>query len=63
MTNGAYETARVWDADFATMSAKDLLIEACTRRRRGFGKLNREEMRLAGYPESTPEIDVCAGIE
>ncbi len=55
--------ARIWDAHFATMSTKDLCVEACTRRLRGFSKLNREEMRLAGYPDSTPEIDVCAGIE
>jgi len=45
------------------MPTKDLLVEACTRRLRGISKLNREEMRLAGYPDSTPEIDVCAGIE
>jgi hypothetical protein len=45
------------------MSVKDLLVEACTRRLRGFSKLSREEMRLAGYPEGTPEIDVCMGIE
>ena len=56
-------TARIWDAHFATMSVKDLLVEACTRRLRGFSKLSREEMRLAGYPEGTPEIDVCMGIE
>ena len=55
-------TARLWDIHFATMSTKDLLVEACTRRR-GFGTLSRDEMRLAGYPDCTPEIDVCAGIE
>ena len=46
----------------APVSTKDLLVEACTRRR-GFGTLSRDEMRLAGYPDCTPEIDVCAGIE
>jgi hypothetical protein len=45
------------------MLTKDLLIEACARRLHGFSKLNRDEMRLSGYPDSTPEIDVCAGIE
>jgi len=25
--------------------------------------LRRDEMRLAGYTDDTPEIDVCAGID
>jgi hypothetical protein len=45
------------------MSTKDLLIEVCTRRLRGVATLSREEMRLAGYADSTPKIDVCKGIE
>ena len=57
------KTARLWDARFATMSTKDLVREVCTRRLRGFATLRREEMRLAGYKDSTPEIDVCKGIE
>ena len=56
-------TARIWDAHFATMSTKDLVIEVCTRRLRAFTTLSREEMCLAGYKDSTPEIDVCKGIE
>jgi WD40 repeat protein len=56
-------TARVWDAHFATMSTKDLLIEVCTRRLRGFATLSRDEMRVAGHRDSTPEMDVCKGIE
>jgi WD40 repeat protein len=56
-------TARVWDAHFATMSTKDLVREVCTRRLRGVVTLSRDEMRLAGYPDSLPEIDVCKGIE
>jgi hypothetical protein len=45
------------------MSTSDLVHEACTRRLRGQTKLNRDEMRLAGYPDNTPEIGVCSGIE
>jgi hypothetical protein len=30
---------------------------------RSFATLSRDEMRLAGYPDSTPNIDPCAGIE
>jgi WD40 repeat protein len=52
------KTARIWDAHLQTMSATDLLVEACARLA-GVTKLTREEMRLAGYPDSMPEIDVC----
>jgi WD40 repeat protein len=47
-------TARIWE----TMPAKGLLTEACARLA-GVTKLTREEMRLAGYPDSMPEVDVC----
>jgi WD40 repeat protein len=52
------ETARIWDAHLQTMSVKDLFTEACARLA-GVTKLTREEMRLAGYPDSMPQIDVC----
>ena len=52
------KTARIWDARLQTMSVKDLLAQACARLA-GLTKLTREEMRLAGYPDSMPEIDVC----
>jgi hypothetical protein len=51
-------TARVWHVE--AMSAKRLLAEACARLA-GDMKLTREEMRLVGYPDSMPEIDVCKG--
>jgi hypothetical protein len=51
-------TAHIWDARLQTMSAKLLLTEACARLS-GLVKLTRYEMRLAGYPDSMPEIDVC----
>jgi hypothetical protein len=37
---------------------KDLLAQACARLA-GMTKLKRDEMRLAGYPDDVPEIDVC----
>jgi hypothetical protein len=49
---------RIWGAHLQTMSAKDLLAEACARLA-GVTKLTREEMRLAGYPDSMSEIDIC----
>jgi WD40 repeat protein len=55
-------TARIWDASVATMSTKELVVEVCTRLR-GLTRLSRDEMRLAGYPESVPEIDACARVE
>jgi WD40 repeat protein len=63
VTASSDKTARIWEIRFDTMSTKDLLVEACTRRLRGLGRLSRDEMRLAGYADDTPEIDVCAGIE
>jgi hypothetical protein len=39
------------------MPVKDLLVEACARLA-GMTKLTRDEMRLAGYPDSMHEIDV-----
>jgi WD40 repeat protein len=51
-------TARVWDSRLQNMSVKDLLVEACARLA-GITKLTREEMRLAGYPDSMLEIEVC----
>jgi hypothetical protein len=45
------------------MSTLELITEACTRQLFGIGKLTREEMRLAGYPDTMPEIDVCVGAE
>jgi WD40 repeat protein len=51
-------TARIWDAHLQTMSVKGLLMEACTRLA-GVTRLTRDEMRLAGYPDSMPQIDAC----
>jgi WD40 repeat protein len=51
-------TARIWGAHLQTMSANDLLVEACARLA-GVTKLTRDEMRLASYPDDMPEIDVC----
>jgi WD40 repeat protein len=52
------KTARIWEGRFASMSSKDLVTESC-RRLGGLSTLSREEMRLVGYPDSIPEIDVC----
>jgi TIR domain/WD domain, G-beta repeat len=52
------KTARIWDAHLQTMPVKDLLAEACVHLA-GVTKLTREEMRLAGYPDSMSEIDIC----
>jgi WD40 repeat protein len=52
------KTARIWDAQLQAMSVKHLLEEACVHLA-GVTKLTREEMRLAGYPDSMPGIDIC----
>jgi WD40 repeat protein len=54
-------TARVWDTRYSMMPLTELLDVACTRMLGGLTKLSREEMRLAGYPETTSAIDVCEG--
>ena len=59
VTASADKTARIWDVHLQTMPVKDLLAEACARLA-GVTKLTRDEMRLAGYPDSMTEIDVCA---
>ena len=58
VTASVDHTARLWDALLQTMSAEDLLAEVCTRLA-GRTKLTRDEMRLAVYPDSQPQIDVC----
>jgi WD40 repeat protein len=63
VTASGDKTARIWDVHFATMSTKGLMDEVCLRRLRGFTTLTRDEMRLAGYADDTPEIDVCAGVD
>jgi WD40 repeat protein len=63
VTSSQDKTTRIWDCRFATMSAQDLIVEVCTRRLRGETKLSRDEMRLAGYPDDTPAIDVGDGLE
>lgn len=56
------KTARIWDVHFATMSVKGLLAEVCARRLAAISTMTRDEMRRAGYPDSEPLIDVCAGV-
>ena len=51
-------TARVWDVHLQMMSTKDLLSEACAHLA-SLTNLTRDEMRLAGYSDSEPEIAVC----
>jgi hypothetical protein len=51
-------TVRIWDSRLQTMPAIELLMETCAHIA-GSTKLTREEMRLAGYADSIPEIDVC----
>jgi WD40 repeat protein len=57
------KTARIWDAHFATMSTNSLLLETCARRLVGLSKLSRDDMRLLGYSDDQPEIDVCEGVK
>ena len=57
------DKVRIWDSCVMTMSPQALVAEVCMRRLCGRTELSRDEMRLAGYPDDMPEIDVRAGIE
>jgi hypothetical protein len=61
VTASADKTARIWDVPFTAMATKDLLAEVCTRLLGGLSMMTRDEMRIAGFPDSTAPIDVCAG--
>ncbi len=52
-------TARVWDAAVLTMSPESLLSGTCGRLLGALTRLTRDEMRLAGYDDTIPDIDVC----
>ena len=56
------KTARIWDARFAVMPTESLLAKASQHLLPGISKLTRVEMRLLGYPDTEPEIDVCDEI-
>jgi WD40 repeat protein len=58
VTTSRDKSARIWDAHLFVLSPKDLLREPC-KLLAGLTTLTRDEMRLAGYPDSTDEIDVC----
>ena len=58
VTASGDKTARIWDVHLQTMSVRDLLAQACARLA-GLMTLTRDEMRLAGYPDNMPQIDVC----
>jgi len=62
-TASSDSTARIWDAHPSMLTTKALLSDICMRRLRGSARMTRDEMRLAGYPDSVPEIDVCGSTE
>ena len=55
-------SALVWDAKVPERPPQDLIAESCASRLGSLTKLTRDEMQLAGFPDSAPRIDVCAGI-
>jgi len=55
-------SALVWDANVAERPAQDLIAESCAMRLGSLTKLTRDEMQLAGLPDSEERIDVCAGV-
>ena len=59
MTASEDGSARIWNVDLQFMPLEQIIPQACARLS-GVSRMTRDEMRLAGYPDSAPEIDVCA---
>ena len=57
------KTARVWNGSQPAVSIPDLVGEACRRRLGGLSSSTRDDMELAGFPDNTPPIDICAGFD
>jgi WD40 repeat protein len=51
-------TARIWNVDLQFTPLQDVIAQACARLSR-LSRMTRDEMRLAGYPDSEPLVDVC----
>jgi WD40 repeat protein len=56
-------TAVVWNARFEPQATTELVRIACAHLLTGSSTLTRIEMHLAGYPDTTPEIDACTQNE
>ena len=53
---------RIWDVRYALLSGKELVAELCATGLPNMTTLTRNEMRLIGYPDNAPVIDVCGEI-
>jgi WD40 repeat protein len=51
-------TARIWNVDLQFRPLQDIIAQACARLSR-LSQMTRDEMRLAGYPDSEPLVDLC----
>jgi WD40 repeat protein len=63
VTGSQDKTAVIWNARVAPTPTAGLIDNACARLLPGLSKFTRIEMQLAGYSDTTPEIDVCAANE
>lgn len=55
-------TVRIWRNPVRSPTVEALVGGVCSSTLRGFSKFDRDTMRLAGYSDATPEIDVCADL-
>ena len=57
------KTARIWNARLPEVAVPDLIAVACRRRLGRLSTRTRDDMQLAGFPDSAPQVDICTGIE
>lgn len=63
LTTHLDKSVRISKNPASLASSDEIIADACGSRLRGVSKLQRDVMRLAGYPDAMAEIDVCAGID
>lgn len=56
-------TAFFFYVNLPMLEVRDLIAQVCTRQLRGTTVMTRDEMRLAGYPDTMSEIDIAAGLK
>ncbi len=57
------KTARIWNGRPSVITVPDLVVDACQRLLGRLSKLTRDDMELAGFPDSMPLIDICVGVD
>ena len=57
------KTARVWNGQPPVVAIPDLVVKTCQQLLGRLSTLTRDDMQLAGFPDSAPLIDICDGVK